>query len=162
MNQNSDKYRFPDRKENRKLFIIYGGVILAIVLLIALIAPILSSMFSNLMWQDEMEFKELLFLDLPLLLIIPSAIFLIRTGLTIKAERRFPSSKMNVLRKTLILRGDEAVKKGKRLIILGVFAIFMIVISVISTRFINKRFTDNPFNYVDWSRVEKVLERIKK
>ena len=142
------EYQEVERGYVKKLLIIY--LICSIILLIisytsySLLQKTLNT-YKSLV--DIIEVSEVVVLGMLFLIIIPS-LYIIRVGYQIIKERRFPTSKMRVLRRTKIIYGDGAVKRGKWLILLGITAIIMIFISITVTMGINDNFINNPFSFI--------------
>jgi hypothetical protein len=151
-----DEYIEVDKKHVKNLFTGYGIAVLILISLILFVFPILKEGYKNLLPFDQILYFEL-FTSILLASTVLPAIFIIRTGKLIVKEKQIPSSKMRVLRRTKVIRGDLAIKKGKRFIILGRVTIILIVFSIFSNYYINKKFIENPFSFVNWKEVEKAL-----
>ncbi|MCL1945594.1 MAG: hypothetical protein FWF51_00365 [Chitinivibrionia bacterium] len=85
---------------------------------------------------------------------VPSAI-MVFFGIKIIGEKRYPSFGARVAVKTKIIRGEKAVKLGKRYLIFGIFAIILIGASIVSTHRIRTSFMENPLKWATKASWEK-------
>lgn len=57
-----------------------------------------------------------------------------------------------------ILEGKDAIKIGRRLIILGIVTLLFLLFSILLTRKINRDFIANPFDAINYNISSKILK----
>ncbi len=131
-----------DRGYRKRLFLWYAVGIMAGLLCLLAVRPAHRFIFSHdiITAFRYLEGTAIVFL---LLFAIP-AVYLIRTGRKILRHGSFPYPGMKVIRDTIILEGAEARRRGKALIALGIFSIFMSVSGIILTHAMFERWKNDP------------------
>jgi hypothetical protein len=141
---NSDKVLIKaDKEYRRNLFLSYLILIIAGILFWYFILPTLISRVENLPNKEHVETMEILS-HLFLLLFIPVAIYIIVIGRRMCRHKAVPYPGMKVIRDTVLITGQKATIRGRRLIILGTITIVLTILSIIRTHFITLRFKQHP------------------
>lgn len=154
MNDNFQKVN--KKRRNQLLFGYLISLIIFIVLLLFLV-PFFKEIYNNTYLYEIIQLADLLHLSIFILVAIP-AIYLIRTGIKIIIQKRYPYKGMILIQDMKILEGKDAIKIGRRLIILGIVTLLFLISSIILTRKINRDFIKNPFNAVNYNISSKILK----
>jgi hypothetical protein len=93
-----------------------------------------------------------------LLFTIPAAVLVV-VGLRAQKSGEYPPRGARRANRTP-LQGDEAVRKGKMLVRLGIAAIVLALVSVLINRSMNRSFLQNPFGFVPKKAMDKMHEEI--
>lgn len=145
-----------DKKKRLYLLLGYLVSVLFLLIVIVIIIPFFKEIFSKSSLYGLIEISNLLHLTLFVLLGIP-AIYLIRTGIKIIIQKRYPYHGMILMQDMKILEGKDAIKVGRKLIVLGIITIVFLISSIIITRTINRNFLNNPFSYMNYNLRKKIM-----
>lgn len=132
-----------DRQYRKRLFIAYGIVLAVLACFITIVLPIIISEIKSLPVRSVfaiMETGAIVFL----LLFIGPAFYIIHIGRTIIKHRCVPYPGMKVIRDTLVISGERAIKRGRMLVILGIISVTMAILGSWSTYYFFTKFRNDP------------------
>jgi hypothetical protein len=132
-----------DKQYRKRLFNIYLIGIAAVIALWHWGKPMLINHIQQLPIKTQVETVEILS-HFFLLLFIPAAIYLITIGRRVCRFKAMPYPGMKVIRDTVIVRGEKALRRGKSMVVLGTALIILVAISIISTHVIMLKFKHHP------------------
>lgn len=146
-----------DRKKRNILITAYLILIILTIPLFIFLPPFFKDIYQGSRLGDLIELANLLQLSIFILISIP-AIYLIRTGIKIILQKRYPYKGMILIQDMKILEGKEAIKFGYRLIILGTITLIFLTGSIFITRRINKNFLENPFSAMNYNISNNIMK----
>ncbi|MBN1575330.1 MAG: hypothetical protein JW913_02180 [Chitinispirillaceae bacterium] len=132
-----------DKRYRRNLFLAYLTALLCGVAFLSWGRPALVSYINNLPAKEHIETIELVE-HLFLILFIPAAIYLIAVGRKVCRFRAMPYPGMGVIRDTVIVRGEKALRRGRSMMVLGIAMIAIVIASMLATHVITLRFKHHP------------------
>lgn len=152
-----NKIQKVDKKKRAVLIWAYLIIISLSIPLFIFIPPFFKDIYNGLKLNDLIELANLTQLSVFILISIP-AIYLIRTGIKIILQKRYPYKGMILMQDMKILEGKKAVKFGYRLIILGAITLIFLTASIFITRRINKNFLENPFGAMNYNISKSIMK----
>lgn len=149
---NSEEFQEVIKGYRAKLLTAYAISFVLIAAIVHWGKPFILNTANTMGFENGILLKESIRSLLLFLIIVPST-YIIHVGKEIVKEQRYPSTKMKMLQRTPIVRGEKAVVQGRKLMRLGKVAIVLILFSIVATRVINDKFIENPLSYnssQDW------------
>lgn len=145
--------------KKKRLYLLLGYLISTIIfiMLLFILIPFFKELYNNSYLYDIIKMADLLQLTIFILIGLP-AIYLIRTGIKIILQKRYPYKGMILIQDMKILEGKEAIKVGRRLIILGIVTLLFLTGSILITQRINRNFINNPFDAINYNVPKEIMK----
>lgn len=153
----TDQFQKSDKKKRNLLLVGYLVSLIIFIITISILIPFFKHLNKNLFLDELIEISELLHITVFILISIP-ALYLIRTGIKIIKQKKYPYKGMILIQDMKILEGREAIKIGRRLIILGTVTLLFLISSIFLTQRINQNFLKNPFEAINYRMPARIMK----